>query len=113
MSALAAALGAGAAMLMASPASAAGLAAPPAAPAAAQTVSVTAHATTRGAISPFSNPLDITCTFTIGAPSVGSGTVHAGAAATCPAAGDGQVTGLAGLTRTMAGAVQIPERTVS
>jgi len=79
-------------MLLASPAvpaSAAGLAASPAAPAAAQTVSVTAHPTTRGAISPFSNPLDITCTFTIGIPSVGSGTVHAGAAATCTYDRDG------------------------
>lgn len=91
VAALAAALGAGAVMLLASPAvpaAAAGLAAPPAATAA-QTVSVTAHPTTRGAISPFSNPLDITCTFTIDTPSVGRGVLSAGAHATCTYDRDG------------------------
>jgi hypothetical protein len=89
LAALAAVLGAGAAMLVASPASAAGLTAPPAAPAAAQTVSITAHPTTSGAISPFSNPLDITCTFTIDRPSVGLGALSAGAAVTCTYDRDG------------------------
>ncbi len=88
--ALAAALGAGAAMLMASPAgpASAALAAPLPVPAA-RTVSVTAHPTTGGAIRPFSNPLDITCTFTIGTPFAGSGVVSAGAAATCTYDRDG------------------------
>jgi hypothetical protein len=91
VAALAAALGAGAAMLLASPAvpaSAAGLSASPAA-AAAQTVSVTAHPTTSGAISPFSNPLDITCTFTIDPPSIGQGVLSAGAHVTCTYDRDG------------------------
>jgi hypothetical protein len=88
--ALAAALGAGAAMLMASPAvpaSAAPAAPPPAS--AGQTVSVTAHPAAGGAIRPFSNPLDITCTFTIDTPVAGSGVVSAGSRATCTYDRDG------------------------
>lgn len=92
VAALAAALGAGAAMLVASPAvpaSAADLAASPAASAAAQTVSITSHPTTSGAISPFSNPLDITCTFRIDPPAISAGAISAGAAVTCTYDRDG------------------------
>jgi hypothetical protein len=92
VAALVAALGAGAAVLMASPAvpaSAAGLAASPAAPAAAKTVTITSHPATSGAISPFSNPLDITCTFRIDPPSISAGAISAGAAATCTYDRDG------------------------
>jgi hypothetical protein len=90
VAALAAAVGAGAAMLVASPAalaSTAGLAA--SGPTAAQTVSITAHPTTSGPISPFSNPLDITCTFGVDQPSVRSGVVISSAAARCTYDRDG------------------------
>src|SRR5512142_2326117 len=72
--ALVAALGIGFAMVVAGPAAparAAGVHPAAAAPAARKVMSVTAHHVAGGAITPFDNPLDITCTLFVNTPTVG------------------------------------------